>query len=705
MRGGKNQNLSYSSNDVAWSHLDNNLLASAATNGVVCIWDLTLFGRQKQKMVYQEHERTAHTVTFHNSDPNLLISGSQDGTIKCFDMRVEKAVHSYMSNSESIRDVKFSPHNTNVFAAVSENGSVQIWDLKRQDRFLNGFTAHSGPIYTCDWHPTTPNWLATGSRDKQIKIWNTGSKPCLEYTIHTIAVVGRVKWRPEKKYHIASCALVVDYNVYIWDIRRPFIPYASFNEHTNVTTDIAFKFNDPNVLLSTSKDSTIYKHNFLDAQYPFAKANPQASTINMDGELLFAQRIYHPELSKLSPINNKPVDSFTWSLSLFHQTKSQMFKILKKKTVVTNEFQLHNEVDLGKEADIFRECGKRYCIRGDLEDVCRYNEAIAKKYGDESTALLWLFLGRLFEIYAQTSNGHNVQKSFVPMSHPKPITAPKTEYFEKKERIEETKSLQTQISRPPGHSDSKLMDTDTIGDSDIFLFGNSEINFDNLDCVKGFRKGFLYIGNWQHEQVKELQAGLNAEQHNDPDTSHSDCFRSNEPPELLKVVSEAHISVWNPFEMIRGFLVQHAEQGDIQTVATLLLALQSKQIEIQIDELVQEYWLMAYIDLMHKNQMWNEAAVIMNTTTSPGVQQMNQQSTTVQLGCGNCNRVLTNNPAYYCTKCKSTESSICSYCRGVVRGLYAVCPTCYHGGHLKHMQEWFESNSKCPVCGHLCEYD
>lgn len=131
MRGGKNQNLSYSSNDVAWSTLDNNLLATAATNGYVSVWDLSKFGRQKQMYMYKEHERTAHTVTFHSTEANLLISGSQDGTIKCFDLRVDKAIHTFFSNSESVRDVKFSPQAPNLFAAVSENGTVQLWDLKR----------------------------------------------------------------------------------------------------------------------------------------------------------------------------------------------------------------------------------------------------------------------------------------------------------------------------------------------------------------------------------------------------------------------------------------------------------------------------------------------------------------------------------------------------------------------------------------------
>lgn len=290
MRGGKNQNLSYSSNDVAWSTIDHNLLATAATNGVISVWDLSKFGRQKQLYVYNEHERTAHTVTFHCTEPNLLISGSQDGTIKCFDLRCEKAVHTYCSNSESVRDVKFSPQQPNQFAAVSENGTVQLWDLKRPDRCQQQFTAHSGPVYTCDWHPTQP-WLATGSRDRQIKVWRMDQKPTLEFNIHTIAVVGRVKWRPDRQHHIASCALVVDYSIYIWDVRRPFIPYASFTEHTNVTTGIAFKGNDPHVLMSASKDSTIFKHSFQDATRPTTKANPQATSFNLNGDLLFSYKV------------------------------------------------------------------------------------------------------------------------------------------------------------------------------------------------------------------------------------------------------------------------------------------------------------------------------------------------------------------------------------------------------------------------------
>lgn len=54
------------------------------------------------------------------------------------------------------------------------------------------------------------------------------------------------------RFHIASCAMVLDYSINIWDVRRPYIPFASFNEHRDVVKGIAWK-GDPHVFLSTSK--------------------------------------------------------------------------------------------------------------------------------------------------------------------------------------------------------------------------------------------------------------------------------------------------------------------------------------------------------------------------------------------------------------------------------------------------------------------
>lgn len=72
--------------------------------------------------------------------------------------------------SESVRDVQFSPSQYFQFAAVQENGNVQLWDMRRTDRCERQFTAHNGPVFACDWHPEEKRWLATAGRDKTIKV-------------------------------------------------------------------------------------------------------------------------------------------------------------------------------------------------------------------------------------------------------------------------------------------------------------------------------------------------------------------------------------------------------------------------------------------------------------------------------------------------------------------------------------------------------
>lgn len=80
LRVGKNINLNFSCNDVVWSPVDDQVIATAATNGAVVVWNLNKPGRAKQEQVFnrpQDHRRTVNKVNFHPSEPGLLISGSQ----------------------------------------------------------------------------------------------------------------------------------------------------------------------------------------------------------------------------------------------------------------------------------------------------------------------------------------------------------------------------------------------------------------------------------------------------------------------------------------------------------------------------------------------------------------------------------------------------------------------------------------------------
>ncbi|XP_046545401.1 GATOR complex protein WDR24-like, partial [Haliotis rubra] len=148
-----------------------NILASAATNGSVVIWDLNRPSRLKQEHVFADHKRSVNRVNFHSGEHQLLISGSQDGNVILFDVRKKSVSSRFVAKgSESVRDVQFCPNSYFTFGATYDNGNVQIWDMRRPDRYESVFTAHSGPVFSHDWHPEDKNWMATAGRDKLIRL-------------------------------------------------------------------------------------------------------------------------------------------------------------------------------------------------------------------------------------------------------------------------------------------------------------------------------------------------------------------------------------------------------------------------------------------------------------------------------------------------------------------------------------------------------
>ena len=179
-------------------------------------------------------------------------------------------------------------------------GNVQIWNLRKADHYEKQFTAHSGPVFSCDWHLDDQRYLATAGRDKTIKIWDISTnKPQLEHCIQAIASVARIKWRPQQRTHIASSSLVVDFNIYIWDYKRPFVPFANIQEHKDVATD--FIWRDANVLISVGKDGTIYQHSVNEVDNHWLKSNPCALSLNNSGDIFLASSNYL--IKDISPSN------------------------------------------------------------------------------------------------------------------------------------------------------------------------------------------------------------------------------------------------------------------------------------------------------------------------------------------------------------------------------------------------------------------
>lgn len=208
-----------------------------------------------------------------------------------------------------------------------------------------------------------------------VKVWDMTTNRAKEvYCVQTIASVARVKWRPEKKFHLATCSMMVDHNIYVWDVRRPFIPFATFEEHKDVTTGIVWRHqHDPHFLLSGSKDSTLYQHMFKDALRPVDKANPEGLCFGLFGDLAFAAK----ESLISSDANRKPYPGGDRRYPIFFFKKPDPTEQFAHVSSALSVFETDLECN---RMDWFVQTAQLYLLSGKpFAELCDHNAKVAQE--------------------------------------------------------------------------------------------------------------------------------------------------------------------------------------------------------------------------------------------------------------------------------------------------------------------------------------
>jgi len=734
----KRGNYNMSCNDVVWSPNDENLIATGATNGAVVLWNLGITGKSKQERVFEDHKRTINKVNFHPTESHYLITGSQDGTIRLFDLRTEPRQQDqptlvFQSHSESVRDVQFNPHWYWQFAAVSENGKIQIWDMRRPDRAEKHWPAHSSLVFACDWDPETKNRLVTAGRDRTIKVWDTlkgGPRQEPEHTIQTIDPPGRVQWRPQRKDYLCSTAMVVDSAIYVWDVKRPYVPFASFNNHRDVPTDIAWK-GDPHIMISTSKDGTLYHHVFSDAVRPGDRANPVGLSLNGRGEITHAYRHVPRPNKTVNLPGNKIYSRKTVPLT-------ELFRMCKSRLSI---YSASNKGGLSEEEiTMYLAAGYRLA-HASLPDLCDHNQVLAAQMGRGQVALTWTILKTMYAC---------------ARSETRPLSGDMGAGCQEEERgrVSRIRSQSGKQNRSSGGQQSRNMSGNTSE-------SESESEDENCRTLTDIASGYAVtsvsgdffddadLAGLGVEHLVSLEGGGTGGGAGAQDSSQdwilpSEAFEQRQ--EILEngrdedllvgvegeaetgiqtvtvedktsavVVWGAHAAgdnraTWNHDAVFADTLTWFAEQGDVQSAVSMYLVLTGMRggesiLKELLPEAVLEHWFLSYVDLLQRLQLFTKANEIVRLCPLGSVNTMNHESTTVHSSCGNCGKILARNSGtWWCERCLRSPST-CSVCHAVVRGLLVWCQGCGHGGHVHHVKEWIKEKRGCPAgCGHHCQY-
>lgn len=79
----------------------------------------------------------------------------------------------------------------------------------------------------------------------------------------------------------------------------------------------------------------------------------------------------------------------------------------------------------------------------------------------------------------------------------------------------------------------------------------------------------------------------------------------DQPSSLLSVTAIPRLGLWDPSYIMVEMLKHHASLGDVQTSASVLLALGDRRRALtMLDEATQEHWLLGYLDILARYQLW-----------------------------------------------------------------------------------------------------
>ena len=196
----------------------------------------------------RDHEKTVRSVAL-SSDGQHAASGSEDRTVRLWDITCGELVHTFHGHSGAVRSVAFSPDGKYLLSG-SNDRTLRLWDVASGDT-IRVFEGHEKSVGGVAFSPDGTLALS-GSSDATVRVWNvaTGEEQQI-FTEHT-DVVWSVAFSPGGQTALSGST---DRTVRVWDVTSG-QSLLVFTGHTGNVWDVAFS-PDGTLALSGSNDATL----------------------------------------------------------------------------------------------------------------------------------------------------------------------------------------------------------------------------------------------------------------------------------------------------------------------------------------------------------------------------------------------------------------------------------------------------------------
>lgn len=154
---------------VDFSKVDTNLLATGCYDNVVRVFNIGLSGDTAVKKL-RGHTDRVFNVAWHPIFPHVLLSGSNDRTVRVWDTNTGQS-KVLVGHENNVRALAWSPEMPHIALSGSWDGTIRVWDTC-SERCIAVINDHHADVYGLSVHPQRPFVLGSTSRDTTIRFWS-----------------------------------------------------------------------------------------------------------------------------------------------------------------------------------------------------------------------------------------------------------------------------------------------------------------------------------------------------------------------------------------------------------------------------------------------------------------------------------------------------------------------------------------------------
>ena len=224
---------------------DGKTLASGSQDNTVKLWEVST---GKELRTFSGHQNWVLSVAF-SPDGKTLASGSHDNTVKLWEVSTGKELRTFSGHQNSVLSVAFSPDGKTL-ASGSQDNAVKLWEVST-GKELRTFSGHQDWVLSVAFSPDGKT-LASGSQDNTVKLWEVSTgKELRPFSGHQDWVLS-FAFSPDGKT-LASGSH--DNTIKLWEVSTG-KELRTFSGHQNSVLSVAFS-PDGKTLASGSQDNTV----------------------------------------------------------------------------------------------------------------------------------------------------------------------------------------------------------------------------------------------------------------------------------------------------------------------------------------------------------------------------------------------------------------------------------------------------------------